>query len=203
MLEMVMVLAVLVAVAAMSLPALYGPMEDQRLRKTAELIRAQWTKARVTAMKTGQIQVFRYTVAGDTYAVEPWSGEADSLEASADAASTQSLGMPLPTSEAAVPNLQLGVRGQRLPSGMTFFSGETGADVRTAEVVQQSSAGAADPSAAASIAFYPDGTTSESRLTLTNQRCFVEIKMRGLTGMIYISDLLAAEELANSGGLVN
>jgi Tfp pilus assembly protein FimT len=202
-LEMIMVLAVLVAVAAMALPAMYGPMEDQRLRKTAELMRAQWTKARVTAMRTGQIHVFRYTVGGDTYAVEPWSGEVDSLEASADAGSTsRALNMPLSTTEGNVANLPLGVRGQRLPSGMTFFSGDTEIDARDSAVTDQGGMGGMDPHAATSIAFYPDGTTSDARVMLTNERCFVQVEMRGLTGMIYVSELMAAEELSSSGGVI-
>jgi len=71
-LEMMLVLAVLVAVGAMVLPALHGPLEDQRLLKSADLIRAQWTRARVTAMKNGRMYVFRYVTATDQYAIEPW-----------------------------------------------------------------------------------------------------------------------------------
>lgn len=49
--ELMLVLAILVAVAGLVMPALQGPLNDQRLLKSADLVRAQWTKARVTAMK--------------------------------------------------------------------------------------------------------------------------------------------------------
>jgi len=201
--EIIMVLAVMVAVAAMALPSLHGPMEDQRLRKTAELIRAQWTKARVAAIKTGQIQAFRYTLAGDTYVIEPWSGEVDALEAAANIEPGLSQGIPLDTSQSNVPTLQLGVNGSHLPTGMVFYAGETTVDARAAGIADQGTAGGSASDSASTIVFYPDGSTSDARLTLTNERCFVEIKMRGLTGMIRVSDLLAAEELTSSGGMVN
>jgi type II secretory pathway pseudopilin PulG len=202
-LEIIMVLAVMVAVAAMSLPALYGPMEDQRLAKTAELIRAQWTKARVKAIRTGQIHVFRYTVAGDTYVIEPWSGEVDSLEAAADIQPANSQGVPLDSSQLDVPALPLGVNGSRLPDGMFFYAGETTVDARSASISDQGGLGTAASDSASTVVFYPDGTTSDAKLTLTNERCFIEIKIRGLTGSIRVSDLLSAEELTNTGGMVN
>jgi len=36
----------------------------------------------------------------------------------------------------------------------------------------------------AAIVFYPDGSTSDARLVLTNERYFVEVRLRGLTGMV-------------------
>ena len=113
-----LVLAVLVAVGAMVLPALHGPLEDQRLLKSADLIRAQWTKARVTAMKNGRMYVFRYVTATDQYAIEPWSGEVDATEASQEALTGQTLPLPQATTEK---RHMLGVAGQRLPDGVQFF----------------------------------------------------------------------------------
>jgi Arc/MetJ family transcription regulator len=44
--------------------------------------------------------------------------------------------------------------------------------------------------------FYPDGTATDARLVLTNERAFVELQLRGLTGFSRASELLAQEELA-------
>jgi hypothetical protein len=178
-------------------------MEDQRLRKTAELIRAQWTKARVKAIKTGQIQVFRYTLAGNTYVVEPWSGEVDALEAAANMEPVSPQGLPLDSSQLNVPNLPLGVNGSRLPDGMLFYSGETTVDARAMSIADQGGAGTSAPDSVNKIVFYPDGSTSDAKLTLTNERCFVQIRLRGLTGTIRISDFLTAEELVSTGGVPN
>ena len=76
-------------------------------------------------------------------------------------------------------------------------------DARAANFMGQNDLGTSGADSASSIVFYPDGSTSDAKLTLTNERCFVEIKIRGLTGTIRVSDLLAAEELTNSGGSPN
>jgi Tfp pilus assembly protein FimT len=197
--EMMLVLAVLVGVAAMVWPALQGPLDDQRLLKSAELIRAQWTKARVTAMKNGRLYVFRYVTASDEYSVEPWSGEGDTVEASNTATTDQSAALPRATDEKRHP---LGVAGQRLPEGIQFYSGETQMDARSAEVTAEGSTASSSAGLPPPIVFYPDGSTSDARLLLTNERCFVQVTLRGLTGLVRVSELLSSEELSTSGGFV-
>lgn len=198
--EMMLVVAVLVGVAALVWPALQGPLDDQRLLKSADLVRAQWTKARVKAMKDGQLYVFRYVTASDEYAVEPWSGEAGSVELSTTTATTdQSAAMPRSTDEKRHP---LGVAGQRLPEGIQFFQGETQMDARSAEVTAGGSAASAIAGGPPPIVFYPDGSTSDARVLLTNERFFVQVTLRGLTGMVRVSELLSSEELSTSGGFV-
>jgi len=197
--EMMLVLAVLVGVAALVWPALQGPLDDQRLLKSADLIRAQWTRARVKAMKDGRLYVFRYVTASAEYAVEPWSGEVDTVEASTTATTEQSAAMPRSTDEKPHP---LGVAGQRLPDGIQFFSGETQTDARSAEVTADGSTALSSAGGPPPIVFYPDGSTSDARLLLTNERLFVQVTLRGLTGMVRVSELLSSEEISASGGLV-
>jgi type II secretory pathway pseudopilin PulG len=195
--ELMLVLAVLVAVAAMVYPALQGPMDDQRLLKTADLIRAQLTRARVAAMKNGQMYVFRYVTSGDEYAVEPWAADADGTEASQQALLGDTPALPRSTSDKLRP---LGISGQRLPDNILFFSGETQMDARLAAVTSDASPSAPPEGSAPPIVFYPDGSTSDARLVLTNERFFVEVTLRGLTGMVRVSELLSAEEVASQGG---
>ena len=45
------------------------------------------------------------------------------------------------------------------------------------------------------IVFYPDGTTTDASLVLTNERFFVELRLRGLTGQSQASDLLSQQEI--------
>lgn len=195
-----LVLAVLVAVGAMVLPALHGPLEDQRLLKSADLIRAQWTRARVTAMRNGQMYVFRYVTATDEYAIEPWSGEVDATEASQAAMTLDAPPLTMNPEQDQKRHL-LGVAGQRLPDGVTFFLGETQVDTRLDQATADATVPAAD-NAVPPIVFYPDGSTSDARLVLTNERLFVEITLRGLTGMVRVSDLLTSEELSARGGVM-
>jgi len=197
-LELMLVLAVLVAVAAIALPALHGPMEDQKLRKAGDLILAQWGQARVLAMKTGTIHVFKYDIGMDTYRIEPWVGELDQqLEASTE----EVLPVNQPVDPLALQNPRvirdpLGIPGLKLPDGIRFFMGDTKLDTRimsldtTSNDILTSDTGAAIP-----IVFYPDGSTSTARLVLTNDRFFVDLRLRALTGLSRSSGLVTQEEL--------
>jgi Tfp pilus assembly protein FimT len=198
---MILVLAVLVMVATMALPALRGPMDDQRLRKAADLVRAQWARARVKAMKTGQMQVFRYEVGGEFYSVQPWEGQTDPLEASNDPSATSFMDGTMPQIDARNANNPLGIAGLKLPPGIKFFSGEATTDSRSLEVTANatgmdagsgldSGSGLSQP-----IIFYPDGSTTDARLVLTNERFCVQLYLRGLTGLSRGSDLSIADEL--------
>lgn len=194
--EIMLVLAVLVAVAAIALPALHGPMSDQRLRKAGDLVLAQWARARLTAMKTGQMQVFVYEIGSEFYRVQPFSNQTDALEASADADQTLAPNAIYQDPSQAQRDSVLGVAGQRLPSGVTFFLGEIDVDTRLAQAQSEGATAELGGALAQPIVFYPDGTTTSARLVLTNERFFVELKLRGLTGMGRASDLLITEEIA-------
>ena len=190
--EMVLVLAVLVAVAALALPALRGPMDDQRLRKAGDIVRAQWAKARVRAMKTGRMHVFRYEIGTELYSVQPWSGEADALETSGGPV------MPNTTPSVNAGNIDnhLGVSGAMLPPGNTYLLGETTTDSRAAQLDVSDTNSNSGMGASQPIFFYPDGSAADARLVLTNERFCVELKLRGLTGLSRGSDLLTTEEVS-------
>ncbi|MCL4202894.1 MAG: hypothetical protein KJ000_10375 [Pirellulaceae bacterium] len=194
--EMILVLAVMVAAAAIALPAMHGPMSDQRLRKAGDLVLAQWAKARLTAMKTGQMQVFRYEIGTDVYQVQPRFDGSFLLEGSADANQLMSANPLLENPNRDGRDSLLGVSGAQLPSGITFFAGETTMDARLAQIQTEDPSIAMTESTVPPIIFYPDGTTSQARIVLTNERFFVELKLRGLTGLGRASELLSIEEIA-------
>lgn len=197
--EMMLVLAILVGVAALVAPALHGPLDDHRLLRSADLIRAQWTRARVAAMKNGQMYVFRCIPASDEYVVEPWSADVDAAEASQQALSSN-VAPALPRASGDKPRA-LGIRGQRLPDGIQFVTGETRLDARASEALSTATTASAPDASLPPIVFYPDGSASDARVILTNERFFVEVAVRGLTGMVRVSELLNAEELTQRGGV--
>jgi hypothetical protein len=192
---MMLVLAILVAASAIAYPALHGPMSDQRLRKAADLVLAQWSKARLTAMRTGQMQVFRYELGTEFYQVQPRFDGTFALEASADAAQLMSPSPLMQSSTLDGRDSLLGVAGQRLPSGATFFAGTTEMDARMMQLQSEDPNLLLSGSMAQPIIFYPDGTTTQARLVLTNDRFFVELRLRGLTGLGRASGLLSVEEI--------
>jgi prepilin-type N-terminal cleavage/methylation domain-containing protein len=198
--EMLLVVAITVAMAAMVLPALSGPMQDQRLLKAADLIRAEFNTARLTAMKSGRIQLFRYDVGANTYALEAWQGEADDTDPAASPTTPAAPATPLMTARQEGPIHTLDpatADAGQLPSNVLFYHGQTATDARSAQVEgTASSTSASATGEAKQIVFYPDGTATDASLVLTNERCFVEIKLRGLTGQSQASELLSEQELS-------
>ncbi len=198
-LELMLVLALLVAIGAMAMPAFQVPFEHHRLRQAGELVRVEWNKARIKAMKTGQIQMFRYTPASGTYQVLPYFTQQDWLEADAAHSVSSTLAGANRQMQAATAAADNAAQVEReLPEGVVFVSGEVATDTRSLRI--------ADPSAAANVAggcdmapvlFYPDGTTSDARLVLTNQyqRLFIVVSVRSLTGLVRVSGLVPSDEL--------
>ena len=192
-LEMILVLAILVAAAAVVLPSLHGPMQDQQLRKAGDLVRAQWAKTRLAAMKTGCIHLFRYEVGASTYSVEAWQGDVQDPAAVGDP--TQPL--PGAAGQARLPQADdspLTTDGT-LPSGIVFYQGDSSSDSRSAAVDGGNTNAAGTAGFVRPIVFYPDGTSTDARIVLSNERCFVDLRLRGLTGTSQGSDLLAQQEL--------
>jgi len=195
-LELILVLALLVMIGAMAMPAFKTPFEYHRLRQGGELVRVEWNKARITAMQTGQTQVFRYAPESNTFQVMPYFSEQDVLEA--DAASSASLGLgmngPLMAPASAAP----ATVERELPQGVLFVQGEVESDARSFAIQQQLQVNPIGMAMEATpVLFYPDGTTSDARVVLTNQyqQLFIVVSVRSLTGIVRVSDLLNADEL--------
>ena len=74
-LELIIVLAVMIAVAAMSLPMLQRSFSGQKLDKGGDLVRAHMGRARVKAIRNGEIYAFYYQVEGPAFRVGPFNEE--------------------------------------------------------------------------------------------------------------------------------
>jgi Tfp pilus assembly protein FimT len=198
-LELMLVLALLVVIGAMAVPAFQVPFEYHRLRQGGELVRVEWNKARIKAMKTGQIQMFRYTAQTGTYQVMPYFTQQDSLEA--DAAHSIGMGMTGANQQMATATQaadEASSVARELPEGVVFVQSEVETDTRSIAIEQQLQSGRiAGALESSPVLFYPDGTTSDARIVLTNpyQRLFVVISLRSLTGIAKVSGLLTTDEL--------
>jgi type II secretory pathway pseudopilin PulG len=199
-LELLLVLALIVAVASLTLPALRQSMENQRLRKSADTIRAEWSRARNTAMRTGRIQVFRFQIGGPQYMVEPWYTGDDYLEAAGPSASPDGLplgqaGATATTSAGAAPI------NKQLPDGILFVGADTSSDNRALNIEQSlSSSPQLDMIWSPPILFYPNGETSTAQVTMSNARQqYIQVQLRGLTGIAQATDLMSPQEIALQG----
>ena len=187
--EVVLVLALLVVLAAIVWPALDKPFATERLKRAADQVRAEWTRTRIDAMTSGVPHVFRYQPETGSFQVESWGG----LEAETEAASAAAFGLPepLPVPQSDDP---LAAIGQALPEGIVFFSSQTSLDARSLSVVPLTDTTVGEWSQP--IYFYPDGTATDARLLLRNEHdLYVQLELRGLTGVTRVTDVLSAEEI--------
>ena len=190
-LELILVLAIMVAITAMAWPALDRPFSNQRLRKAADRIRTEWTRARVHAMTEGVTYVFRYTLYEDAYSIET-EGDADFVPQ--DGTSPYG-GISMSAGETTG---QSGKYAEhKLPDKIVFSGGETTSDTRSSMISSSGEWGASAESGLSDpILFFPDGTTSTARLSLKNTEFDyqIELTLRGLIGAVSVSDTYTAEE---------
>ena len=193
--ELLLVMALIVAVGAITLPALQGPLENQRLRKAADVVRTQWAKTRIESMQTGRIHVFQCEADGSVFRIEPWYTEGDYLEADLmTATSGDAMGLAGAPGSDPLTDGTSQVVEQPLPEGVVFSGGVAKSTGRSLMVEQ---ALAATGSAVQPILFFPDGTTSNAQLVLSNRngQCVV-LQLRSLTGIAEVSDMMPLEQAA-------
>ena len=208
-LELLLALAVLVAVAAITWPALERPLATQRLRRAAEQVRTQWIKTRTKAINAGETFSFRYQPDTARFRVEVQSQDAALLEAtaanmgsqagaggSASAGSQSSSASPT-SSTASLPAVPAQPLEAELPDGVKFAGGDVTEDGRSVEIAnRERSLGSVDLSWSPPIFFYPDGTATAARVALVGQReRAIVIELRSLTGGARIGEIVSQESL--------
>ena len=188
--EVVLVLVVLALIAAVAWPSLQRSLADHRLRNAADMIRADWARARAEAMASGVAQRFRYALDEQTYWIEPCEDLASSA------------GERLSTDEIARPNGSSEFDRSRLPKDIAFVEGELIAE-SSEETWTDSTALPEDGETLMSengeseppIVFLPDGTCSSARLVLQNEYDRgIAVKIRGLTAISTVGQVFYIEE---------
>jgi hypothetical protein len=188
-----LVLALLVIVAALAYPSVTGPLDNNRLRYSANQVRASWAQARVKAMESGRTYVFRCQPETGSYVIEPWINNDDLLESDLVTQGGVAVGESVQEASA----ILLGPKVETLPEGVSFMASEIVSDTRSQVLAATAdSATESDASWSVPIFFYPDGTSSTARLIVMNQRDrYVLLTLRGLTGSATTQGLLTQEEL--------
>jgi type II secretory pathway pseudopilin PulG len=201
-LETMLVLAVMVAVGAFVWPSLQKPFAAQRLRKSADQLHADLTRARAAAIRSG---VVRQLVA-EPDAATTTTGARYSVTSAVDPAAAS---LALPATDAGGAMSDGGIQTRTLPEGITLVAIEAVDDVApppytaapampVAQAGESSSTQMQEPAGVAPsiIFFHPDGTTSSARITLANEQgLHIRVELRGLTGVVTKSDVFAAEVL--------
>ena len=168
-LEILAVLAIITILAAISIPSINRSFGAQTLSKSADLVRNQLNRARVNAMRTGEIHAFFYRINEREFKVSPFNEEmANVLKDSFSRGE-------VPTSTS---NFDFG--NGRLPNGTRFVQGETSEDARSAAAFEETAAPGNQQ--LRPILFYPDGSSQTARIYVRNQNDVAEIRLRGMTG---------------------
>ncbi|MCH7726839.1 MAG: prepilin-type N-terminal cleavage/methylation domain-containing protein [Planctomycetes bacterium] len=178
-LELMLVLAILVGIAALVIPSFQGTLKTQRLKGGADVVRGAWGEARVEAMRTGGIVVFEFELEGNRFRV---SSMASAFSAFANPALGIGQSNTMPP-----PNMMFDGGYEVLPEGIRFQGQMSEVDTREADV------GGAVPVLAGGLRrvyFYPDGTTTTTRVRVADERgMYLDIDLRGLTGIAQVSEV--------------
>jgi prepilin-type N-terminal cleavage/methylation domain-containing protein len=186
-LELLLVLTILVVIGSMAIPAFDRMMERQRLRSAADEMRLAWDGAKITAMRTGQAQVFTCELGSNGYLIEPLVlhddvnniGEGATMLSGGVAVETSSSTYGMTTTAANTTDL-----AKKLDESLQFVSCVVAGDLRAFSLAQSGETASVNiENVNQSVIFYPDGTTSTAELRLQNERGdSVGVQIRGLTG---------------------
>ncbi|MFN0020530.1 MAG: prepilin-type N-terminal cleavage/methylation domain-containing protein [Pirellulaceae bacterium] len=184
--EMLLVLAILIVLAAVATPVFYRSVRDATLRSAGEQVRTEWNKAHIKAMKSGQIQVFRFQPDGRKYQIEPYAAADDTLDA---ASSVNTFATPHTPTSTDDPNSRF-----QLPEGIKFLEGMTAEEER-AKAVEEAMGSSGGGAWSRPILFYPDGVSSDAWLVVADEHnSAIRVELRGLTGLAVIGDLTTPAE---------
>ncbi|MEX0643315.1 MAG: prepilin-type N-terminal cleavage/methylation domain-containing protein [Pirellulales bacterium] len=174
--EVLLVLALLVAIGAIVAPLMEGAFTRASLQNSGDLVRAAWGRARLAAMESGQTHVFRFEFRGSRYLIT-------TLDAFGSGA-----GEPPPDFEDSSRNAIDIIRKSesRLPDGIIFAAGDVASSSRVQATLGQMPTGSWSPP----IVFHPDGTTADATVLLANdEQQTVRVTLRGLTGLSNASEV--------------
>jgi Tfp pilus assembly protein FimT len=188
--ELLLALAIIVALTSLAVPAVGRAWERYRVRQAADLMRAAFAHGHVEAMRTGQIQVMRLEIGGSKYYLQPWMAGDEVINVSADEAYEQS-----------TPQYQAEpVAEKHLPEDVTFAMAEAKFDSRAMEIeAEASKQQTALTQWSQPILFYPDGTSSQAKVTVANERGeAMQVTLRKLTGLSTLGEMTTLEALESA-----
>jgi len=194
--EMLLVVCLIAVIAGLVWPSLNDPLANQQLRKAAEQVRTQWTKARLAAVSSGRIHTFRFQPGSAKYRIAPHSFDPQGAAAATGATTTSTTAASTNSSATPDANDATLTVEDSLPDGISFVgddsAGDTSAD--TSLLAATDTTDTTDGGWSAPILFYPDGTAADGSATLKNAPGrTIKVSLRGLTGVATLGDVVSGE----------
>lgn len=185
-LELIMVVAILVLVAALSIPAVSRSFTSQRLNKAADQVRTQMNRARIQSMKTGEVHAFFYELGGETFRMAEFNEQIQNIIDGGSSRREQ------------VPQSNVNFGRDRLPRDVRFVGHSVSEDARASQTMSEVSA---DTGQLLPILFYPDGSSQDATLYLQNVKGdTLSVNLRGLTGAASVRPVEGGSGSSGSSG---
>ena len=169
-LELLLVLAILVAIAGLSWPSVNRLLEDLTVKEAVEPVRAELARTRIRALDAGVTWQFRFEPDGRKYLMVPY--EFDELEADEDVQQQQLASFPRMAGE--LPESVLGTEqlSQEAVTGLP-------------EGKSLSEANWSPP-----LLFYSDGAATDAAFDIVSEdKRFQRLTLRALTGTVTVSNI--------------
>ncbi len=166
--ELILVLGIIVMIASLATPMVTRMIGRQALKQGADRVRVEMGRARVEAIKTGDVQALFFFPENNWFNVARFTN------------------LPQQSGIAARQRAQLknriytGYEDNFLPPGIRFAAGSIEADSRSAQTLGDVKI---DNDSIQPVLFYPDGTSQDATIFISdNRRNRYAIVLRGLTG---------------------
>lgn len=201
-LELLIALGILAAIAGLTLPALRGPLDKSRLRYSAREVQSALAKTRALAIRAGEAHSFRYEIGGRNFRIETTAAAdvpstAGSLLETALVTDDVTYGPDADATQPVEPVLRT-VRAGLLPNGVVFAVPaprdtvtEAGA-TNTLAIEQPADAVMAETGLTDAVVsrwsdpvrFSPNGRAADATIRIQGSRDFhIAVSLRGLTGI--------------------
>lgn len=197
-LELLLTLAVLAAIAAVTIPQLSGVLGDSRLTRSAEQLRVEMTRLRVRAMREGRTFILEAAPEAGEFRIRPFVTVADATESMSPSVAPSALLSGAKQDIAAVPIVEpVEPKRIELPEGVVIADVQVASAIRGAMVEQRLAGGpmgggpmggGAPPGGSPvggggrPILFYPDGSSSTAVVTLRHEKMgAIQVRLRGIT----------------------
>ena len=146
------------------------------------MIQNELMRARVEAMESGRVRMFRYQIDTGSFKVAPLLRTSDELENNL-AGTSQGIGI----SQAVFQSAEAEVVEGTLEEGIVFAGESVEADMRSYTLGQEQGGDLSIADWSNPVLFYPDGTTSDAKVYLRdNGGTLISVQLRGLTGIARI-----------------
>ena len=208
--ELLVVAALVIVIGGLIYPALTSTAETQNLVRSGDTLRTFFARSRNEAMRSGQTLALRYQVGGNQFIIEPWDTGDSSLESSNVVSNFNILGQLEQTSNndrnvtkrllqqmQALPDKVVFAAGTQAFDGRELAQNDPTLNLNAENIATDSATDFIDAMWSQPILFYPDGSTSQSevRIGTDDLQIFVMVRIRGLTGVAYVTEIMTQIEV--------